>query len=89
MAWNIEFTPEARKDLDKVGTPDAQRILKFLYQRVRLLEDPRQTGKRLVGPILSGLWRHRVGDSRIVCRIEDQRICIVVIEIGHRREIYR
>lgn len=89
MAWNIELSPAARKDLAKIGTADAQRILKFLYQRVRLMENPRQTGKQLVGPTLSDLWRYRVGDYRILCRIEEQKICIVVVEIGHRREVYK
>jgi mRNA interferase RelE/StbE len=89
MAWNIELSPEARKDLAKLGATEAKRILKFLHQRLRLMENPRDTGKALVGPILSGLWRYRVGDYRIFCRIEDEKICIVVVEIGHRREVYK
>ncbi|MCL1889323.1 MAG: type II toxin-antitoxin system RelE/ParE family toxin [Desulfovibrionaceae bacterium] len=89
MAWNIELLPEARKNLAKIGTTEAQLILKFLYQHVRLIENPRQIGKQLVGPTLSDLWRYRVGDYRILCRIEDEKICIIVVEIGHRKDIYR
>ena len=89
MAWNIELSPEARKNLEKIGTAEAQRILKFLHQRVRLMENPRQTGKQLAGPTLSDLWRYRAGDYRILCRIEDEKICIIVVEIGHRKDIYR
>ena len=89
MAWNIELSLAAKKDLSKIGTAEAQRILKFLYQRVRLMENPRQTGKQLVGASLSDLWRYRVGDYRILCRIEDQKKSILVVEIGHRREIYK
>ena len=89
MAWNVELSPSARKDLEKIGTAEAQRILKFLYERVRLLENPRQIGKQLGGVSLSDLWRYRVGDYRVLCRIENQKICIVVVDIGHRREIYR
>ncbi|MBQ4566736.1 MAG: type II toxin-antitoxin system RelE/ParE family toxin [Desulfovibrio sp.] len=89
MTWNIEISPDARKDLAKIGTAEAQRILKFLYHRVRLMANPRQTGKQLTGASLSGLWRYRVGDYRILCMIEDQKICILVVEIGHRREIYK
>lgn len=70
MAWNIEFSPKARKDLGKIGASEAKRILKFLYERVRLAEDPRAMGKALVGPRLGGLWRYRVGDycSKIGCQ---------------------
>lgn len=89
MAWNIELLPEARKNLAKIGATEAKRILKFLHQRLRLMENPRDTGKALVGSTLGGLWRYRVGDYRILCHIEDEKICIVVVEIGHRREIYK
>jgi mRNA interferase RelE/StbE len=91
MAWNIELSPRAEKYLEKmgIGSPDATRILKFLYQGLALADDPRSTGKALVGPTLSGLWRYRVGDYRIFCHILDEKICIVIIEIGHRREVYK
>ena len=88
MAWNIEITPEAQKNLKKLGTQEAQRILKFLYDRLRLTENPRETGKPLKGIRLENLWRYRVGDYRIFCRIEDAKICILVLEIGHRSKIY-
>lgn len=89
MAWNIDLTPDARKDLAKIGASEAKRILKFLHHRLRLMENPRDTGKALVGPTIAGLWRYRVGDYRIFCLIEDENICIVVVEIGHRREVYK
>ncbi len=89
MAWKIEFSPGARKDLRKIGASEAKRILKFLYERVRAAEDPRTTGKSLAGPTLGGIWRYRIGDYRILCQIEDEKICIIVIEIGHRREVYK
>ena len=88
MAWSIELSPAARKNLAKISTPEAQRVLKFLYHRVRLMENPRQIGKQLAGPTLSDLWRYRVGDYRILCRIEDDKICIVVVSVGHRSKVY-
>ncbi|MDR1920876.1 MAG: type II toxin-antitoxin system RelE/ParE family toxin [Candidatus Adiutrix sp.] len=89
MTWNIELSPEARKDLAKLGATEAKRILKFLHQRLRPMENPRDAGKALVGPTLAGLWRYRAGDYRILRRIEDEKICIVVVKIGNRREIYK
>ena len=89
MAWKVEISPAANADLAKLGSTDAKRILKFLFERIASRDDPRSTGKALVGSELGGLWRYRVGDYRILCRIEDDRIAILVVEIGHRREIYK
>jgi mRNA interferase RelE/StbE len=89
LAWRIEFTPAAEKTLSKLGAEIQKRIVRFLRERVANAEDPRSTGKALVGSRLSGLWRYRIGDCRILCRIEDEKICIVVVKIGHRREVYK
>ncbi|MDR2503284.1 MAG: type II toxin-antitoxin system RelE/ParE family toxin [Deltaproteobacteria bacterium] len=89
MAWQIEFSPTANKALTKLAIDTQKRIVRFLRERVADMDDPRSTGKRLVGPALYGLWRYRVGDYRIFCRIEDERVCIVVIEIGHRSDVYK
>lgn len=89
MAWQIEFSPAADKALTKLSVDTQKRIVRFLRERVANMDDPRSTGKSLVGPTLSGLWRYRVGDYRIFCHIEDEKICIVVVAIGHRREVYR
>lgn len=89
MAWEIELSPEAQKHLKKLGAAEAKRILHFLYTRLRHIENPRDVGKALKGVTLSGLWRYRVGDYRILCRIEDDKICIIVLCVGHRREVYK
>lgn len=89
MVWIIDLTPEARKDLAKIGATEAKRILKFLHQRLSLKENPRDMGKALAGPTLSELWRYRVGDYRVLCRIEDKKIRIVVVKIGHRNKVYK
>ena len=67
--------------------PFSRRILKFLYERVEKLDDPRTIGGRLQGT-LSGLWRYRVGDYRLICSLEDDRLVVLVLRIGHRREVY-
>lgn len=89
MAWNIEFSPEFRKNLAKIGAEEARRILKFLHERLRLLDNPRSIGESLKGSRFSGLWRYRVGDFRILCEIQDEKITILVAYVGHRREIYK
>ena len=88
MAWRIEFVPAAAKELKKLGTAEAARIIATLDDRIALLDDPRTLGTALSGE-LGGLWRWRIGDYRVVARIEDERIMILVVRIGHRREVYR
>ena len=89
MAWTIEFTPEAQRNLDRLDKQVARRIAKFLAERIATLEDPRSLGEALHGPDLSRYWKYRVGDYRVIAKIEDARISIVVVRIGNRREVYR
>ena len=88
MAWRIELTATAAKQLAKLDKNDARRITSFLRQRVAVLDDPRSSGKALTGP-LGGLWRYRVGEFRVICEIQDGALRVLVIEIGNRREVYR
>jgi mRNA interferase RelE/StbE len=88
MAWKIDFDPAALKELEKLDKPVERRILKFLRDRVSKLDDPRQIGARLQGT-LGGLWKYRVGDYRLICSLEDDRVVVLVLRIGHRREVYR
>jgi mRNA interferase RelE/StbE len=87
MAWNVELSPRAQTQLDKLDKTIARRISKFLYERVGKLNDPRQIGDRLQGT-LSEFWRYRVGDYRIICSLESDRLVVLVLRIGHRKEIY-
>lgn len=86
--WNLKYTKKALKSGEKIGSQDKKRILNFLESRVANAIDPRSLGSALTGD-LSDYWRYRVGDYRIICKIEDETITILVIEIGHRREVYR
>jgi len=89
LDWVVEFAEEARKDLAKLDKPMARRITAFLRERVLAPGDPRSIGEPLKGPRLGEFWKYRVGDYRILCRIEDGRLCVLVVAIGNRREVYR
>lgn len=89
MAWTLKLLPKADKDLDSLDPPVARRILDFLYGRVAKLEDPRQLGEALQGSELRRYWRYRVGDYRVLCQIKNAELLILVVRIGHRREVYR
>ena len=81
MAWRIELTATAAKQLAKLDKGEAKRITTFLRQRLAVLDDPRSTGKALTGPQLGPYWRYRVGDYRLICDIQDGVLCILVIEV--------
>ena len=88
MAWRIDVSASAKKHLSKLSRTDAKRITAFLRERLAMSDNPRSTGHGLTGP-LSGLWRYRVGDYRIICDIQDHKLVVLVVEIGHRSEVYR
>jgi mRNA interferase RelE/StbE len=88
MAWRVEISPTAQKQLGQLDKPVGRRVLKFLHERVERLEDPRQLGERLQGT-LSQFWKYRVGDYRLICSLENDRLVVLVLRIGHRREVYR
>jgi len=89
MAWKVELVRDAEKALDKLDKPVAQRILKFLYERVAPLDDPRSIGEALKGSQPGEFWKYRVGDYRIISRIEDGELCILVVRLGNRRDVYK
>ena len=89
MAWRVEISAGARKALGKLDPPAARSILKFLDEKVARASDPRATGKALAGSALGNFWRWRVGDYRIVADIQDQTVTVLVVRIGHRRDVYR
>ncbi len=86
MVWKIEVTREAEKGLARIDQQEAKRIITDLRKRVAL--NPRQSGKALQGD-LSGLWRYRIGDYRFLCDIKDADVCVLVIRVAHRKEVYR
>ncbi len=86
MVWRVELADTAVRQLSKIGTADARRIIKFLRDRLERSDNPRQLGKALKG---SNLWRYRVGDYRLIASIEDDQVRVLVVQIGHRRDVYR
>ncbi|MDR1490646.1 MAG: type II toxin-antitoxin system RelE/ParE family toxin [Desulfovibrio sp.] len=85
MAWKVEITPEVNAGLKKPGTAEAQRILRFLFERLQNRKDTRETGELLKGN-LREFWRYRVGERRIFCRLEDSIVTVFVVYTAHRSE---
>ncbi|MDD6961972.1 MAG: type II toxin-antitoxin system RelE/ParE family toxin [Treponema succinifaciens] len=82
----VIFTPKAKKSFLKLDKTIQKQIQKFI-EKLEAMSDPRVSGKMLVGNLL-GFWRYRVGDYRLLCKIIDKELVIVVVEVGHRREVY-
>ena len=89
MAWKIEFEEQVIKELKKLDRPVAKRIVDFLELRIATLDDPRSVGGALVGSKLGEFWRYRLGDYRIIVKIEDNKMVVLVLRVGNRREVYR
>ncbi len=88
MAWTVEISAFAQKQLGKLDKPVAGRILDWLDDRVEGCKNPRHFGEPLAGE-LCGLWRYRIGDFRVICEIRDGQLTVMAVSIGHRREVYR
>ena len=89
MAWTVELDPAVEKELDKLDPQQAKRILRFLFERVAHLDDPRSIGEALKGSQFNTLWKYRVGDYRLISNIEDNVARILVVKVGDRKEVYR
>lgn len=89
MAWSVELSESAERELGKLDEQHRKRILKFLHERVARLDDPRSIGEALHGSRLGEFWKYRVGDYRLISKIEDDRLVVLVLRVGHRKEIYR
>lgn len=88
MAWRIEYTETAKTQLRKLDRSTARRILDYMDRRVAAAEDPRGMGQPLTGP-LGKLWRYRVGRFQVVCDLRHEAVCVLVVRIGRRDEVYR
>ena len=87
MIWEIEFDERARKELRKLDKQAQRDILHFLRKRIATSEDPKRYGKDLSYDKF-GLWRYRVYDYRIICKIYEHQLKILVIKVGHRKDVY-
>jgi mRNA interferase RelE/StbE len=87
MTWTVKVDDKAAKVLKSLDKPQKQRLEAFI-DGLKTTGNPRATGKALQGQ-LAGYWRYRVSDYRLICQIKDGELLILVIEIGHRKDIYR
>ena len=83
MAWKVEFDPVADRDLDQLDPQHARKILTFLAERIAKDEDPRRFGAPLRSN-LAGLWKYRVKDYRLTCDIQEEKVLVLVLHVGHR-----
>ncbi len=88
MGWTIRYLKSAQKEAQKIDPQARERIRHYLEQRIARLEDPRQLGEPLKGQLAS-LWRYRVGAYWVICELRDQELLILVVRLGHRKEVYR
>ncbi len=88
MTWTVEWDDRARRELRRLDPPIQKAILQYFRKRIATKEDPRHFGKSLSRE-LQGLWRYRVGDYRMVCQIEDNRLVVLVVTVAHRQSVYR
>lgn len=87
MAWTIEYEEEAVRDLKKLDRQIQQEILDFMEKRIAKAEDPRSFGKPLRHSKF-GLWRYRLRDYRIICQLQQAKLLVLVVAVGHRSTVY-
>ena len=86
--WKTELDPRARKDLKKIHSKIALKILKYLQKNIATSENPRRFGKPLSYDKY-GLWSYRIQDVRVICKIYTEKHLVLVVRIGHRKDVYR
>ena len=88
MVWTIKYSEVVVKQLKKLDKAVAKRIMQFMSHKVAAQDDPTVFGKALLHD-KSGLWRYRIDNYRVVCHLEKQELVILMLRIGHRKEVYR
>lgn len=88
MRWELEWSLDAKKQLERLDRYTQRLIASWIQKHLLSGADPRVAGKPLAANF-AGYWRYRIGDYRMVCKIIDQRILIIVMRIGHRSDVYR
>ena len=88
MLFRLALDKKFKKQLRKLDSFQANIILRWLEENIDGCENPRINGKLLAGK-LAGLWRYRIGNYRVICKIQDDKLIVLAIEVGHRREIYK
>ena len=88
MAWNVEYSAKARKQLLKLDPNQSKLIMAWIEKNLIGCADPRFMGKPLSGD-KSEWWRYRVGSYRLLVELKDKKLLILVVQVGHRRDVYR
>jgi len=86
--WRLHYSQRADKQLSKLDPGVRRVIVAWLNKNIDGCDNPRAAGKGLTAG-LSGKWRYRVGDYRVLCEIRDTELVVLAIEVGHRRDIYK
>ena len=88
MSYHVSFTKEVIKEIKKLDKYTQRMVTSWIRKNLEGIDDPRRIGKALTGN-KRGYWRYRIGDYRLICTIEDEKVVIIALNIGHRREIYK
>ena len=86
--WHLIYSDEASRALKKLDRQASKKIVRYLNEHVLTLEDPRSVGKALKGSKWGDYWRYRCGDYRIIVDIQDDEVVVLVLRIGHRKDVY-
>lgn len=87
MNWVCRFSESAKRELQQLDRQGQKDILAYIEKRIATAEDPRRFGKPLRAE-LAGLWRYRVRDYRLLCQIKDDVLLVLVVSVGHRKNVY-
>lgn len=87
MAWTVEIEKSAKKELTKLDRSAANHILRFLEERIATDADPRRFGEALKGN-MADLWKYRIDDFRVIAEIQEERVVVLIVRVGHRRRVY-
>jgi mRNA interferase RelE/StbE len=87
VPWAYSFDERALRELQKLDRQAQKEIIAYLEERIATKEDPRRFGKQQRAQLV-GLWRYRVGDYRILCQIKDDILLVLVMSVGHRKNVY-
>ena len=88
MSYSVENTPRFDREFRKLDRRTQETVKDWIAKNLKGCANSRESGKALKGN-LKGLWRYRVGDYRLICRIEDDRLVILAVSVGHRSGVYR
>jgi len=88
LMYHVEFTKSALKELKKLDKATSSLIIGWIKKNIEGCENPRLHGKGLTAD-KSGQWRYRVGDYRILALIQDEKVTILIVNVGHRRDVYK